>query len=454
MENIKRLSRKPSSPKTIKQPQYEDMDEKEGLKRDKKGNVIYVDIERTKEHDAKGYGDTIPTKEHTEKIVRDRKSQAGGNTQDSKGTEGWEDPPERVKLPRDTQEGGSKFHFGHTHGKRGERAEGGRQGYGEIKPKTTKEQREVLGSTIGKPVKGGMSSGKIPTTDAKGKKRERAESKIEPHPDLKVGKPSKELDIADGGETDYTGELTGEGGGKTGGSDALGEDTYDGTQGDKRSEGRGSGTTSTTTGQKGSASAFPYAHPPSHFYKGKKPIKDSKGKITGYTKGTWTKVPESLIRTNLDATVTEQGAKKERHHLEGTDKKTGITAQEVYDSTKHGESNIRTRADYEKHKDREDEFDMTKIESEEKQARLDKDKEQKKTQTRLTERKGREKDETAYKTEMFGGNNHSKRTWNAKTPEEKAKDIKLWKESKSEETKKSMYLVGQRLLSIRLKSLK
>ena len=176
-------------------------------------------------------------------------------------------------------------------------------------------------------------------------------------------------------------------------------------------------------------------------------------------KGTWTKVPESLIQMNRDAGEIEGGSGIKTYHLEGKDEKTGITAQEVFEATE-GKSNIRSRDDYEKYHKRDEEFNLKDEES--KQAEEAEKGEEGKA---LKEQRDKElnekiKLEGEYKTMMFGGNNKQKKEWNAKSDEDKAKDIKAWVDSgkgskrQTKERTKAMYLIGQKLMAIRLKSLK
>ena len=404
--NIKRLERKPSSPDKII---------------DENGK----EIPRTKEHEAKGYGDHIPTQKEREKVITDRKVQSQGGDK-PKEKESWEKSPDTIEYKRDTQEGGSKFHFGHEHGGK----------TGEYKQRVSQSRRELLG------------------TDHEGARTD-AKTQTKPH----GGGGAKDYDETEGGGyTDAKGGSSGSGGEGDSLEDQSGASAGygGGSEEDLSEENEYTGAKFESTarqgkGQRGAREQFPKAHPPTHFYRGG-------DKKTG-KKGTWTKVPESLIQMNRDAGEIEGGSGIKTYHLEGKDEKTGITAQEVFEATE-GKSNIRSRDDYEKYHKRDEEFNLKDEES--KQAEEAEKGEEGKA---LKEQRDKElnekiKLEGEYKTMMFGGNNKQKKEWNAKSDEDKAKDIKAWVDSgkgskrQTKERTKAMYLIGQKLMAIRLKSLK
>ena len=399
--NIRRLQRKPSKPKTIK---------------DEEGK----EIPRTKEHEARGYKDKIPSKEEKDKKISDQRSQEGDKKKDPPKKESWQEPPEKVELPRDTQEGGTKFHFGHSHGQK----EGEKDDEKEHKQYRHQEQREVLG------------------TEDKGSQEKKLGVKHG-----KRGGAGDKSDEADGGEIHS-------------------EDNYSGTKGDEfdsleetdesESSGRGTGsTTITSRGHRGSKQSFPKAHPPTHFYRGG-------DKKTG-KKGTWTKVPESLIRENWDKGGTEDGSKQVSHHLEGKDEKTGITAQEVHEATE-GSSNIRNRDDYKRHKDKEEEFNIRDEDKKDIEARKKDRVEREEKRVQGEKDSARFSKHQSYKQSKFGDSKTKRSNWDKKTDEEKDSDVGKWEKSEERKRKKErkqrqafksdMYSMGQKLIGVRLKSLK
>lgn len=395
--NIKRLQKKPAKPKTIK-----DEDGKE--------------IPRTKEHEARGYKDKIPSKEEKDKKIADQKSQEGDKKQDSPKKESWQEPPETVKLPRDTQEGGTKFHFGHSHG----RKEGEKDDEKEHKQYSHQEQREVLG------------------TEDKGSQEKKLGVKHG-----KRGGAGDTSDEADGGEIHNEDNYSGTG------VDVDSLDSLD-EPGSYQSEssGRGTGTTTITArGHRGSKQSFPMAHPPTHFKRN----------------GKWTKVPESLIHENEDKGGTETGSSQISYHLEGTDEKTGITAQEVYDAT-GGESNIRNRDDYKRHKDKDEEFNIRDEDKKDIEARKKDRVEREEKRVQGEKDSARFSKHQAYKQSKFGDSKTKRSNWDKKTDEEKDVDVEKWEKSEERKRKRDrknrqafksdMYTMGQKLMAVRLKSLK